>query len=70
MQKGDLVEVAVRCSRRNQRVYERGEVGVLVTEMPGYVVGGLFVVHVVIDGKIAEFVNMHIRPLQAAEEGR
>ena len=70
MRKGDLVEVAVRCSRHNQRVYERGEVGVLATEMPDHVVGGLFVVHVVIDGKIAEFVNMHIRPLSEAKEGR
>lgn len=68
MRRGDLMVVITRCSWGQQRVYEKGEVGVLLTEHPPR--GMLSVVSLLVDGIPAEFVNMHVRLLQAAEEGR
>jgi hypothetical protein len=71
MQKGDLVELAVHVNGWNQRrAYEKGEVGVLETELADHVVGGLWVytVTVLIDGQLVDFFNTHIRLCQTSKE--
>ena len=71
MRRGDLVELVVRRGGSNlRRLYEKGEVGVLATELADYVVSGLgiYKVIVLIDGELVEFFNTDIRLCQTTEE--
>ena len=71
MRRGDLVELVVRSRGLNlRRLYEKGEVGVLATELADYVGGGfgIYKVIVLIDGELVEFFNTRIRLCQTTEE--